>query len=92
MRVVRFHVNPVVPKADAAVGVLRRVIDQPFRNRPRMMPHYSSGTCVERGGIVRGSHEHHSIRHYRSHLKPSRVARMKNPFRVQPHEIAWVDL
>src|ERR1700733_6707817 len=88
MRIVRLHVNPVVPQPDASVDVPRCIVDQSFRNRPRMMPHDSSGACVECRRIIRSSYEHHSIHYQRSDLKPFRIARMKNPLRAQSRNIA----
>ena len=86
MRIVRFHVNPVVPNTNAAVDVPGRVVNQALRNRPRMVPHHSSRPRVEREGIIRSGHEHHSIHDNWSDFKPSRVARMKNPFSAEPSQ------
>jgi hypothetical protein len=47
-----------------------------------MAPNHSTGTRVERGGIVCRGHQHHSVYYNRSDLKPTGVARVKNPLRA----------
>ncbi len=61
MRIVCFHVDPVVPHCDTAIDMPGGIVDQSFRNRPRMVPHHASGARIEGGGVVRRGYEHHSI-------------------------------
>jgi hypothetical protein len=61
MRIVGLHVDPVVPNCHPAIDMTGGIVDQSFRNRPRMLPHHASGARIEGGGVVRRSYEHHSI-------------------------------
>src|SRR5579862_8537383 len=56
-----------------------------------MVPYYASSTGVDGESIIRRGHQHHSIDHHGSDLKPLRVAGMKYPLRAQSREIARVD-
>ena len=61
MGVVRLQINTRMPDGHAPIVVLRRVVNQSFSDRPRVMPHDSARPRIEREGIIRLGDEHHSV-------------------------------
>ena len=67
--VVRLHIHARSEQRNAAVDVAGRIVDQPFRNRARMMPQRLAGRCIQCPRIVRPCHEHHSSHHHWRHSR-----------------------
>ena len=92
MRVVGLAVHPRVPHRHAAAEVSRGIVDQPFRNRPHMVPDDAPGARIQRVGIIGRSHEHDAVHHHRRHFQPVGIAGMEYPLRPQLSDIRRVDL
>src|SRR6202045_5432451 len=72
--------------------MLRGVVDQPFSDRPRVMPDHSAGLRIQRISIVRGSDKHEAIEHHRRDFQAIRIRRVEYPLRAQLPDILQIDL
>src|SRR5215471_7314144 len=70
------------------VVMLRSVVNQSFRNRPRVVPDRSPGLRIKRERIVGGRQKHQAAHHYRRNFKPVRVLRMECPLRAKQRRIS----
>ena len=91
MRIVRFHKDSTAPNSDAAIVVLRGIVDQPFGNGARMMPQSSSGLRIERVRIVGGSDQHDAVDNDRRDLEVAGVRRMKDPLDAEICHVAGIN-
>src|SRR4029077_12336334 len=90
--VVRFEENSRMPYGHTAVVVLRRIIDQPLGNGPRIMPNDSPRSSVEGERVVGSCDKHDSVYDHRSNLKLAGARRVKYPLRAELRDIADIDL
>src|SRR5438094_4121511 len=81
-----------MPYGDSATQMSRRIVDQPFRDRPFMMPDHTTSAGVECKSIVGRGHEHDPVHNDGCHFKTVRIIRMKYPLRSQLSDIAAIDL
>src|ERR1700731_184115 len=72
--------------------MLRGVVDQPFSDRPRVMPDHSAGLRIQRKGIVRGSDKHEAIERHRRDFQAIRIRRVEYPLCAQLPDILRIDL
>ena len=56
MRIVSLHVDSSVPNGDAAIVMLRSIVDKPFRDGARVMPQDSTCLRIQSVGIVGDGH------------------------------------
>src|SRR5213082_2236966 len=83
VRVVGLEVNAVVPESDAAIVVLRGVVDETFGDRARIMPDGPASSGVQREGIVGGGDKHYPVEDDGSDFEAARIADVENPLRTE---------
>jgi len=72
--------------------VLRGIVNQPFGDRPRVVPDVSAGLRIESIGIVGGSDKHESVENHRRDFQAIRIGRVEYPLRAELTHILRIDL
>src|SRR5436305_3999544 len=91
VRVVGLEVNAVVPQSDAAIVVLRGVVNQAFGDGARIMPDGPASSGVQREGIVSRGDKHYAVEDDRSDFEAARFADVENPLRTETLHILRSD-
>src|SRR5580704_6036336 len=92
MRVVGFEKNFGMPERDPTIVMLGGIVDEPFGDRPRIVPNGATSAGVEGKGVVGGSDEHDAVNDYRRDLEASRVAYVEDPLCAEVGDIRRRDL
>ena len=79
MRVVSFHVDAGVPKTDAAIVMLRCVVNETVCNGPGIMPDHATTEGIDGVSIIGRSDEHDALENYGSNFEIVGVLDMKHP-------------
>src|SRR2546430_14218573 len=72
--------------------MLRSVVNQPFGDRPRVVPNDAASLRIESIGIVGGGDKHESVENHRRDFQAIRIGRVKDPLRAQLPDILNLDL
>ena len=92
MGVIRVHENPLAPNADSAIVVTRGVVNQAFRNWPRIVPDGAASSRVYGVGIIRNGDEHDAVDHDGRDFECVGLGGVKNPLPTQLVHVGRGDL
>lgn len=92
MRIISLHKDSSVPNSDAAIVMLRSIVDKPFRDGARVMPQDSTCLRIQSVSIVGDGHQHHPVYNDRRNFQMARVRSVERPLRPELRNIGFVDL
>src|SRR5690348_10091093 len=80
-----------MPDANAAIVMLRGIVDESFGDGTRIMPKRAPGLRIEGECVVGGGDEHDSVHDYRRYFELAGVECVKDPLGAKLRDVTGID-